>query len=88
MVLSMVGWLVLGTIAGAIAKETAFRKAAVDRESLALLGAIGAWAGGSVAFFCQLGLQPGEPGHWTLALLGSVVLLAFRFLELKPRTIS
>jgi uncharacterized membrane protein YeaQ/YmgE (transglycosylase-associated protein family) len=88
MVLSMIGWLVLGMIAGAVAKETAFRDAAVDRASLALLGAIGAWAGGSVAFLCELQLQPGEPGHWALALLGSVVLLAFRFLELKPRTIS
>ncbi len=88
MALIMLGWLVLGMSAGAFAKETAFRDATVDRSSLALLGAIGAWTGGSVAFLCRLGLQPLDPGHWTLALLGSAVLLAFRFLELKPRTIS
>lgn len=88
MALSMLGWIVLGMLAGALARETAFRDTPDDRDCLTLLGAIGAWAGGSVAFFCRLGLQPADPGHWTLALLGSVVLLAFRFLELKPRTIS
>jgi uncharacterized membrane protein YeaQ/YmgE (transglycosylase-associated protein family) len=84
----MLGWLVMGMVAGTFARETVFREVAVDRSQLALLGAIGAWAGGSVAFFCRLSLRPDDPGHWGLALLGSAVLLAFRFLELKPRTIS
>lgn len=88
MAISMLGWLLLGMAAGAYARETAFRDATVDRSQLLQLGAIGAWAGGSVAFFCRMSLQPVNPGHWALALLGAVVLLAFRFLELKPRTIS
>jgi uncharacterized membrane protein YeaQ/YmgE (transglycosylase-associated protein family) len=84
----MLGWLVVGMVAGAVAGETIFRDVAVERSQLALLGAVGAWAGGLVAILCRLGLRPDDPGHWTLALLGSAVLLAFRFLELKPRTIS
>ena len=88
MVFSMVGWLLLGMSTGSLAKETIFRDLMDERDNLVLLGAIGAWAGGSVAFLCRLGLQPVDPGHWGLSLLGAVVLLAFRFLELKPRTIS
>ena len=88
MAFSMLGWLLLGMAAGSFAKETIFRDLMVDRDNLVLLGAIGAWVGGSVAFLCRLGLRPDDPGHWGLSLLGAVVLLAFRFLELKPRTIS
>lgn len=88
MAISMLGWLLLGMTAGAFAKETIFRELMVEWDSLVLLGAIGAWVGGLVAFLCRLGLQPADPGHWGLSFLGAVVLLAFRFLELKPRTIS
>jgi hypothetical protein len=84
----MFGWLLLGIAAGTVARETAFREATVDRPELLLLGAIGAWVGGSVGFFCGLSLRPDTPGHWALSLLGVFVLLAFRFLELRPRTIS
>ena len=64
MAISMLGWLLLGASAGSLAKETIFRDLMVERDNLVLLGAIGAWVGGSVAFLCRLGLQPVDPGHW------------------------
>jgi uncharacterized membrane protein YeaQ/YmgE (transglycosylase-associated protein family) len=88
MAVCMLGWLLLGVTAGTFARETVFRDLVVDRPQLVTLGAIGAWVGGSVAFFCLPSPRPEEPGHWVLALLGCVILLAFRFLELRPRTIS
>jgi uncharacterized membrane protein YeaQ/YmgE (transglycosylase-associated protein family) len=88
MAICMLGWLLLGVTAGTFARETIFRDLVVDRPQLVMLGAIGAWVGGSVAFFCRPTLRSDDPGQWALALLGSVILLAFRFLELKPKTIS
>ncbi len=88
MAICMLGWLLLGVAAGTLARGTIFRDLVVDRPQLVMLGAVGAWVGGSVAFFCRPSLRPDDPGQWTLSLLGALILLAFRFLELRPRTIS
>jgi uncharacterized membrane protein YeaQ/YmgE (transglycosylase-associated protein family) len=87
MALSMLGWLGLGIFSGRMANEVIPTEHQVDPASLVILGAIGAWIGGVVAYACRFGLEPDDPGHWILAIVGAIVLLTLRFLGTKPRTI-
>ncbi|MGE3819410.1 MAG: GlsB/YeaQ/YmgE family stress response membrane protein [Isosphaeraceae bacterium] len=77
MIGSLIGWVVLGFVAGLLARFLHPGRDAMGAGSTIVLGILGSLLGGGAAYVLQLGTSPYEPGGWILATLGAIVLLAF-----------
>jgi len=86
MVTSVIGWLVFGVIAGAIAR---FLHPGYERMGMAgtmVLGVLGSLLGGGIAFMLKLGTSPYQPGGWIMSIVGAIILLAMGFLGTRTRS--
>jgi uncharacterized membrane protein YeaQ/YmgE (transglycosylase-associated protein family) len=85
--LSLIGWILFGLVAGAIARML---HPGFDRMGLGatiLLGIVGSLVGGAIAYVLRLGTSPYQPGGWILSIIGAILLLAMRFFGTRTRTI-
>ncbi len=83
--LSVIGWVIFGLVAGAIAR---FLHPGFDRMGIAgtiLLGIMGSLLGGAIAYMLRLGTSPYEPSGWIMSIIGCIVLLMFGFFSTRTR---
>jgi uncharacterized membrane protein YeaQ/YmgE (transglycosylase-associated protein family) len=86
MIGSVIGWIVLGLVAGALARLLHPGQDAMGVASTIILGIVGSLLGGGVAYLLRLGTSPYEPGGWILATVGALVLLSFGWFSSRSRT--
>src|SRR4051794_6291427 len=70
MIGSIIGWIVFGVIAGAIARLLHPGDDAMGIVGTILLGVSGSLIGGAIAYVLRLGTSPYEPSGWIFSILG------------------
>ncbi len=85
MIGSLIGWIILGFVAGALARLLHPGQDAMGVASTIVLGVLGSLLGGGAAYLLKLGTSPYEPGGWILATVGALVLLAFGWFGSRSR---
>lgn len=75
MIGSLIGWIVLGLVAGFLARLLHPGNDGMSTAATIVLGVLGSLVGGGIAYLLQLGTSPYEPGGWVLATVGALVLL-------------
>jgi uncharacterized membrane protein YeaQ/YmgE (transglycosylase-associated protein family) len=73
--MSIIGWIIFGLIAGAIARLLVPGRDPMGWVATIVLGIVGSFVGGLIAYLLKLGTDPYEPGGWILAIIGAVVAL-------------
>jgi uncharacterized membrane protein YeaQ/YmgE (transglycosylase-associated protein family) len=76
MVMSIIGWIVFGLIAGAVARMVYPGPNPMGWIATTILGMLGSLVGGGIAYLLHLGTSPFEPAGWIFAILGAIILLA------------
>ncbi|MDV6030187.1 MAG: GlsB/YeaQ/YmgE family stress response membrane protein [Phycisphaera sp. RhM] len=84
---SLIGWIVLGLVAGFLARMLHPGNDSMGIIATIALGIVGSLLGGFVAYLLKLGTSPFEPGGWILATLGAIVLLVFGWFGTKQRAV-
>ena len=64
MIGSLIGWLVLGLVAGFLARLLHPGSDAMGLLATIVLGILGSLLGGGIAYVLKLGTSPYEPGGW------------------------
>lgn len=85
MIGSLIGWIVLGLVAGFLARVLHPGSDAMGAWATMVLGILGSLVGGGIAYALKLGISPYEPGGWILATVGAIVLLALGWFGTRPR---
>lgn len=85
MIGSVIGWIVLGLVAGFLARLVHPGRDTMGLVATIVLGVVGSLLGGGVAYMLKLGTSPYEPGGWILATIGAVVLLATGWFGFRAR---
>lgn len=88
MVTSIIGWIVFGLIAGAIARLLHPGRDSMGWLGTMMLGICGSLLGGGVAYLLYLGTSPYEPAGWIFSILGAIVLLAVGFFASPARRLN
>lgn len=86
MLTSIIGWVLFGLVAGAIAR---FLHPGFDRMGMGgtiLLGIVGSLLGGGIAYMLHLGVSPYQPGGWIMSIIGAIILLALGVFGTQTRT--
>jgi uncharacterized membrane protein YeaQ/YmgE (transglycosylase-associated protein family) len=76
MIGSLIGWIVLGLVAGFLARMLHPGRDPMSLVATIVLGVLGSLVGGGIAYLLRLGTSPYEPGGWIMATIGALVLLA------------
>jgi len=76
MIGSLIGWVVLGVVAGFLARLLHPGRDTMGFISTIILGVLGSLVGGGIAYLLNLGASPYQPGGWILATIGAILLLA------------
>ncbi len=85
MIGSVIGWIVLGLVAGFLARLVHPGRDTMSVVATIVLGVVGSLLGGGIAYMLKLGTSPYEPGGWILATIGAVVLLATGWFGFRAR---
>lgn len=75
MVGSIIGWIIFGLIAGAIARLLIPGRDPMGWVATILLGIVGSVVGGLIAYALNLGTEPYSPAGWILSIIGAIVTL-------------
>jgi uncharacterized membrane protein YeaQ/YmgE (transglycosylase-associated protein family) len=76
MIMSILGWIVFGLIAGAIARMVYPGPNPMSWAATAVLGVVGSLVGGGLAYMFRLGAEPFQPAGWILSIIGAIAVLA------------
>jgi uncharacterized membrane protein YeaQ/YmgE (transglycosylase-associated protein family) len=79
MIGSLIGWILFGLLAGAIARFLYPVGRPIGCVQTILLGVCGSMVGGLIAYGLRLGTYPYRPAGWILSVIGAVTLLSFGF---------
>ena len=85
MIGTILGWMLFGLIAGAIARLLHPGSDAMGWGMTMVLGILGSLLGGGIAYLLHLGVSPYEPGGWIMSILGAILLLALGFVGTRKR---
>ena len=86
MIGTLIGWAVLGLVAGFLARMLHPGRDAMGLVATMFLGVLGSLLGGGIAYMFKLGTSPYEPGGWILATIGALILLAFGWFGTRARS--
>lgn len=86
MITSIIGWIIFGLIAGAIARLLHPGPDPMGWVGTMLLGIVGSLIGGGLAWMLRLGTGPYEPAGWIMSIIGAVLLLVFGHFSTRTRT--
>ncbi len=82
---ALIGWIVLGLVAGFLARLLHPGRDTMGIVATVVLGVVGSLLGGGAAYLFGLGTSPYQPGGWILATIGAIVLLAFNWFGTRSR---
>ncbi len=83
----VIGWIVFGVIAGAIARMLHPGNDAMGMVPTILLGITGSLVGGVISYVLRLGTSPWEPSSWILSIIGAILLLSMGFFTNRSRAV-
>ena len=86
MITSIIGWIIFGLIAGAIARMIHPGNDSMGWLGTILLGVVGSLVGGGLAYMLKLGTSPYQPSGWIFSIVGALILLSFGFFGNRGRT--
>lgn len=75
MILTIIGWIVFGLIAGFIARALVPGKDDIGLLRTILLGIVGSVVGGFIFGLLTVGLRGFQPAGWIGSIIGAVVVL-------------
>jgi uncharacterized membrane protein YeaQ/YmgE (transglycosylase-associated protein family) len=75
MFVSILGWIIFGLIAGAIARLLVPGRDPMGWIATILLGIVGSVVGGMIAYLLRLGTEPYQPSGWIFSIIGAIVAL-------------
>lgn len=84
--ISLIGWILFGLVAGAVARALHPGFDSLGMGGTILLGIVGSLVGGAIAYVLRLGTSPYQPGGWILSIIGAIVLLSLGFFGTRSRT--
>lgn len=84
MIGSLIGWVLFGLIAGAIARALHPGRDTMGWGATMVLGIVGSLLGGGAAYALHLGAQPYEPAGWILSIIGAIIVLAIAHVSTRP----
>src|SRR5690606_2656791 len=87
MIMSILGWILFGLVAGAIARLLHPGEDRMGWVGTLLLGVTGSLVGGAIAWLFRLGASPYEPAGWILSIIGAIILLALGFFGTNRRRV-
>lgn len=73
--IELLSWLLLGLIAGAVARLLHPGRDSMGWFTTIALGVLGSFLGGGLTYAFRLGRAPYEPAGYILSIVGAVVLL-------------
>jgi uncharacterized membrane protein YeaQ/YmgE (transglycosylase-associated protein family) len=76
MIGAIIGWIILGLVAGGLARALHPGPDTMGLGGTIILGVLGSLLGGAIAYLLRLGTSPYQPGGWILATIGAIILLA------------
>ncbi|AGA30393.1 GlsB/YeaQ/YmgE family stress response membrane protein [Singulisphaera acidiphila] len=85
--MSLLGWIVFGLIAGGIARLLHPGQDAMGTLGTLMLGVTGSLLGGGLAYVLKLGTSPYQPAGWIFSIIGAIILLAMGFFGSQTRSI-
>jgi uncharacterized membrane protein YeaQ/YmgE (transglycosylase-associated protein family) len=88
MILSLIGWVLFGLIAGFIARWVHPGPDQMTVGATIVLGICGSIVGGGIAYFFELGTEPFEPAGWIFSILGAVLILCVEHLVSRYRQVD
>ena len=86
MIGTVIGWLILGLVAGLLARMLHPGRDTMGVIPTIVLGILGSLLGGGVAYLLKLGTAPYQPGGWIMATIGAIILLAFGWFGSRTRS--
>lgn len=75
MILTIIGWLVFGLVAGFIARALVPGKDDIGLARTILLGVLGSVVGGLIVGALTVGLRGFQPAGWIGSILGAILVL-------------
>lgn len=87
MIGSLIGWVILGLVAGFLARMLHPGNDSMGIGATIVLGILGSLLGGGIAYLLKLGTSPFEPGGWILATIGAIILLVLGWFGTKQRAV-
>jgi uncharacterized membrane protein YeaQ/YmgE (transglycosylase-associated protein family) len=88
MIGAVIGWVIFGLIAGAVARLLHPGRDPMGWVGTILLGICGSLVGGALAYVLRLGTTPYAPAGYIFSILGAIILLALGFFATNPRRAS
>ncbi|WP_435018762.1 GlsB/YeaQ/YmgE family stress response membrane protein [Tundrisphaera sp. TA3] len=85
MIGALIGWMVLGLVAGFLARLLHPGRDSMSLLATMVLGILGSLLGGGVSYLLNLARDPYTPGGWIMATIGAIVLLAFGWFGSRSR---
>jgi uncharacterized membrane protein YeaQ/YmgE (transglycosylase-associated protein family) len=85
MITSIIGWMLFGLVAGAIARMLHPGNDAMGWGATIILGIAGSLLGGGIAYLLRLGVSPYQPAGWIFSIVGAIILLALGFFGKQRR---
>lgn len=76
MLSSLVGWVLFGLVAGAIARGIHPGFDPMGYVGTILLGVMGSLLGGGIAYLLGYAASPNQGAGWILSIIGAIVLLS------------
>jgi uncharacterized membrane protein YeaQ/YmgE (transglycosylase-associated protein family) len=83
--LSLIGWVLFGLVAGAIARMLHPGYESIGMGGTILLGIVGSLVGGGIAYLLHLGVSPYQPGGWIMSIIGAIIVLSMGFFGTRVR---
>jgi uncharacterized membrane protein YeaQ/YmgE (transglycosylase-associated protein family) len=87
MITSIIGWILFGLVAGAIARMLHPGPEGMGWGMTIVLGIAGSLLGGGLAYLLRLGVSPYEPGGWIMSIVGAIILLVLGFFGTRRRVV-
>ncbi len=84
MIGSIISWVILGLIAGAIARLVHPGRDTMGWGATILLGIVGSLVGGGIAYLLRLGTSPFHPAGLIFSVIGAIILLSMGFFSARP----
>lgn len=86
MITSLIGWVIFGLIAGAIARMLHPGNDSMGWIGTIMLGIVGSLVGGGIAYLLKLASSPYEPGGWIMSIIGAIIMLSLGWFGTRTRT--
>ncbi len=87
-IMLLLGWMCFGLVAGVVARLLHPGPDPMGIFGTILLGVMGSFLGGGIAFLFGYGESIAQPSNWIMSILGAVILLSIGVFATRSPTIN